>query len=83
MHQYVGILGGIVVDLANLDFPLFEGLENRIDNGCGGLAVRNFGDGKRLVVDFLDFGADANHSSALAVVVAAHVDETAGGEIRI
>lgn len=51
MHQYVGILGGIVVDLANLDFP-FRRLEYRIDNGCGGLTVRNLGDGKRLVVDF-------------------------------
>ena len=48
---------------------------------AGGLSEWNFGDGKCLAVDFLDFGTDLYSSTAHTVVIAAYVEQASGGEV--
>ena len=81
MHYDACLVRGVVVDLAYLDFSILRGLEYRLDDFRRGFGERYLGDGKGGVVDFFDFGADKHFAAALAVVVAANVDETAGGEV--
>ena len=70
----------VVVDLADFDFPLLVGLEDRVDERRRGLAE---GYGERFVVQFFDFRPHLHRSAAQAVVVARHVDGTAGQEVGI
>ena len=81
MHQDTRLVGGVVVDLAYLDFPLLVSLEDRLDDGAGGLAVWYLGDGEGHIVDFLDFGPDAHTAATFAVIVTGDIDETPGGEV--
>ena len=83
VNQYLGMLGRIVVDLANLDFPLLLRFEYRLDERRGGLAVGYLDDGEGAVVELLDFGTHLHAAAPLAVVVFGHVDEAAGLEIGI
>ena len=83
MHQYVGMLRGIVLDLAYLDLARLGSLDYRLDECRGGLAVGNLGDGEGLVVDFLYLGADPHGTSALAVVISRHIYGAPGEEIGI
>ena len=77
------MLGRIVVDLANLDFPLLLRFEYRLDERRGGLAVGYLDDGEGAVVELLDFGTHLHAAAPLAVVVFGHIDEAAGLEIGI
>ena len=47
---------GEVFDVAHLDLALLHGLDDGGDEGVGGLAIRNFGDGEGAVVHLLYFG---------------------------
>ena len=83
MHHYVGLLGGVVINLAYLYLPLLESLEYGGYDHARGLTIRYLGYGEGLVVYLLYLGPDFHHSAALAVVIAAHIYETSGGEIGI
>ena len=83
MHQYVGVLRGVVLDLAYLDLAGLRSLDYRLDECRGGLAVGNLGDGKGLVVDLLYLGTDPHGTSAFAVVVSRHIYGAPGEEIGI
>lgn len=56
--------------MAYLDFPLLHGTEYGGYEGGGGLAEWKLGNGKGLVVDFLDLGPDFDRAAACPVVVA-------------
>ena len=83
MDEDFYLFGSQILYLANLDFPLFAGFHDGVAHRWDGLPERNFGDGKRLVVYFIDFGTNLHHTTTFAVVVLRHVDGTACLEIGI
>ena len=82
MNQYLRLLGGEVLNLANLYLTLVLRLENRVDQEVGRLSVGDFCDGDGVLVDFLDFGTHLYHSAAPSVVVTRTVRVAAGREVR-
>ncbi len=89
MDEYLGPGGCEVLHIAYLYLPLLVGLQYAVDKGAGlagrarGLAVGYLGDGKRLAVTLLYLGTHAHHASALPVIVFAHVDAAACGEVGV
>ena len=79
----LGSGAGVVLDLADLDFAAFAGLEDALDDGAGGLAIGHVLDQQRLVVEFLDFGTHTHIAAAFAVVIVAHIDVAARLEVGI
>ncbi len=83
VHHYVGLFGSVVVNLAYLYLTFLESLENGSYDHARSLPIRDLGDGKGLVVDLFDLGTHFNHTATLAVVIAAHIHESAGREVGI
>ena len=83
VHLYFHLFGREVVRLAYLDFALLAGADDALDELARGSAVGDFADDKRLVVQFAYLGAYLHHAAPLAVVVTAHVDGAARGEVGI
>ena len=83
MDEDFYLFGSQILYLANLDFPLFAGFHDGVAHRWDGLPEWNFGDGKRLVVYFIDFGTNLHHTTTFAVVVLRHVDGTTCLEVGI
>ena len=83
VHEDFDFFTGVVVHVLDLDFTLVVSLHDAFDQAYGSGAVGNFADGECLVVDLFNLRAHADFSTALAVVVVAHIDDAAGKEIRI
>ena len=83
VHLNLDLGGCVVIHLACLDFSLLDGLEDGIDEGCGGLAKGYLADDESLVVELLYLSPHLKRSSTLSVVVFSHVDTAPGGEIGV
>ena len=83
MNQYLHLGSRVVVDLARLYLAFLYGFQYRVDERRGGLAVWYLAYGERLAVQFLNPGAHLERASALPVVVLAHVDAAARGEVGV
>ena len=77
------VFGGVVHNLLDFDFALVVGRHDGVDKAVGGGAEGQFADDERLIVELFDAGAHLEASTAFAVVVFAHVDDTAGKEVRV
>ena len=82
MNHNFHFVGGHVFNLLDVDFLLVLGLEDAVDDGVRGFAVRNFRDGDGALVYLVDAGADLHHAAALALVVLGAVCDAAGREVR-
>ena len=89
MDEYLGLGSCEVLHIAYLYLSLLVGLQYAVDKGAGltggacGLAVGYLGDGQCLAVALLYLGTHAHSPSALSVIVLAHVDTAACGEVGI
>ena len=89
VHQYLHVGGCHVLHLAHLYLALLGSLQYGVDESGGfgcracGLAEGNLRNGQRLVVALLYLGSHTHRTSALAVVVTAHVNAAARGEVGI
>ena len=83
MHKYLYLGGRIVVYTFGLDFSLFDGSENRVDQRCCALAERDFTNGERLAVELLYLGTYLKRSAPLSVVISSCVDQSACREVGI
>ena len=83
MYEYARLAGRKVLDLAYLDFSFFKGFEYRLDQCIRGFAERYFGNGQCTVVELFYFRAYLQRASSGAIVIAGHVNETAGYEIGV
>ena len=64
MYQYLYVGGCIIVYFAYLDFSFVNSFQDGVDDGRGGLAIRNLRDGECLVVQLVDLGAYFYRSAA-------------------
>ena len=64
MDQDLHILGGIVVDLSDLDLPFAIGSKNRVDDRFRICSVWDLGDRQCLFVDLADLRPQPNLSSS-------------------
>ncbi len=83
LYLYLHVACRHVDDTSCFDLPFLDGFGDGVLQGSGGFGVGHLADDERLVVEFVDFGSYAHHAAALSVVVFAHVDGTAGGEVGI
>ena len=83
MNEYLHVPGREVFYFLYLNLAFFACFHNGIANTGYRLTVRNFFDGKCLVVNLLDFSTYTYCTSALTVVVFRNVDAAAGLKIRI
>ncbi|CDD83622.1 unknown [Bacteroides sp. CAG:462] len=83
VDEYLGMCRRVVLHLPYLDFALLHCLEDGVYQGRSGLAIGNFRDDERLVVQLVDFRTDFHAAAPFAVVVPRHVDGTARLEVRI
>ena len=74
---------GNVLYLSGLYLSLLHRLGDGVDEASGGLAERNLGDDKRLVVEFVYLGTHLQHASTLSVVILAHIDGSTRREVGI
>ena len=81
MHLDFHVGSRVVIDFLGLDFSLFDGFQNRLDERDRGLGIGNFADDERFLVEFLDFCTHFQHAAALSVVVFRHVDAAARREV--
>ena len=77
------LVSGHVLDLLDLDLALLLGLDDRVLDDLGGLAVGNLGDRYGVLVNLLDLRADLDASASRPVLVIAAVRAAACGEIGI
>ena len=82
VDQDVDLVSGEVIDLLDLDLSAFLCLEYRLDHHLRRLAVRHFCDGKGVLVNLLDLGADLYLSALSPAAVFRAVGRTSGKEIR-
>ena len=83
MHQNIGGGGGVVLNFGYLQLAFFHGILDALDKGfCGG-AVGDFGDADELFGAGVQLGSAAQAAVAGAIVVAAHIQQPPGGEIRV
>ena len=73
----------IVVYLAYFYLSFIDSFQDGVDDRSRGSAIRDFGDGQRLVVYFIDLRPYLDCSTAFAVVVFRYVDRTSGLEVGI
>ena len=83
MNEDFGFCSGVVFHLLGLDLPFVDGFQDGVDERGGVLRERYLADDERLVVKFLDLGAHLQHAATLTVVVFAHIDAAASGEVGI
>ena len=83
LYLNLHVTGCHVDDAAGLDLAFLDGFGDGVLQSGGCFGERHFADDKRLVVELVDLGTDTHHAAALPVVVFAHVDGTAGGEVGI
>lgn len=83
MNKYLHVSGREVFYFLYLDLAFLTCFHNGVTNTGYRLTVRNFFDGKCLVVDLLDFSTYTHCTSAFTVVVFRNVDTTASLKIRI
>ena len=83
MNEYLHVSGREVFYFLYLDLAFLTCFHNGVTNTGYRLTVRNFFDGKCLVVDLLDFSTYTHCTSALTVVVFRNVDTTASLKVRI
>ena len=83
VYLYLHLSGGVVVHFPCLDFPLVDGFEYRLYQSGGCLAEGDFAYHERLVVELFDFRPHLELSAALSVVVFAHIDASACGEVGV
>ena len=81
MHQDFDLGSGVVLDFLRLDFTLFDGFQNRLDERTRRFRIGNFADDKRFLVAFLDFRTNFQRTTALTVVVARNIDTSARREV--
>ena len=74
---------GLVVDLLDLDLPRLVRLQDRVDEAAGRAGVGQLRDGEGVRVDLLDPCPHLYLPPTLSVAVLGHVDQSAGGEVRI
>ena len=82
VDEDLDLVGGVVVDVLDLDLALGVGGEDGLDERLGGDAVGQLGDGEEVFGALLDLGADLHLAAALAVVVFGKVGGAARGESR-
>ena len=83
LYLNLHVTGRHVDDAAGLDLPFFDGLGDGVLQGSGRFGEGHLADDECLVVELVDLGTDAHHAAALPVVVFAHVDGAAGGEVGV
>ena len=83
MHLNFHLGRRVVVHTFGLNLPLINGFQNTIDKRRGGFAERNFANNERLAIQLLNLRPHLQHTAALPIVIFAHVDGTACGEIGI
>ena len=81
MDENLDLVGGVVVDVLDLDLALGVGGEDGLDERLGGHAVGQLGDGEEVFGALLDLRADLHLAAALAVVVFGKIGGAAGREI--
>ncbi len=81
MDEDLDGVGGVVVDVLDLDLALRVGGENRLDERDGRGAVGQLGDGDLVFAAGLHLGADFYFSAALAIVVVGEIGDAARWEI--
>ena len=82
-YQNFGIFGGVVVNFPDFYLVLLVGFQYGVDDSAGCLSVWNLLDCQGFLINLFDAGTDEQFSTALTVVVAAHIDKTASGEVGI
>ena len=83
MYENLYLGSGVVIYLADLYLALLGSFQYGLDERCRGLAIRNLGDGQRLVIYLVDSGTYTYGSTALTIVVAGHINKTACLEVGI
>ena len=83
VYKYLHLGGGVVVHLARLYLTFLYGAQYCVNQCRGGLAERQFANGQSLVVELLYLSPHLYRSAAPAVVILAHINASAGGEIRV
>ena len=81
MDEDLDLVGGVVVDVLDLDLALGVGGEDRLDERLGGDAEGQLGDREEIFGAHLDLRADLHLAAALAVVVFRKIGGAARGEI--
>ena len=74
-------VAGVVFDALNLDFALFVGRDDGVDQRGGGLAEGEFGDREQVLLARFDAGAAFYTAAAFAVVIFGHVGDPTGREV--
>ena len=69
MNQYLGMLGCIIIDLSYFYLSLVLGFKNRFYQCRCRLAIRNFYDRKRTIIDLLDFSAYFHAAASFPIVI--------------
>ena len=83
VDKNLDLFRGHILDLLDLDLAFVLGLQNRVDEDVGCLSVRDLGDGHRVLVDLLDFGADLHAATSGSVLVVTAVSRATGREVRV
>ncbi len=83
MHQYFHTAGCQVLYLTYLDFPFFAGLYDGVAYTGHRFPVRNFLNGKCLVVYLFYFGAHAYRTATFTVVVFGYIDTASRLEVGV
>ena len=83
VYLYLHLSRREVFHVAHLDLAFVYGFQNAVDERLCGLAERYFSDDERLRVKFFYLRPHLQHAATHAVVVFAHVNATARGEIGI
>ena len=83
MNLYLHLGRGKVGNVLRLDLSFLNGLRDTLTQGVHRLGIRQFTNHQRLVVELLDLGTHLQQTASLTVVVLAHINATASGEVGI
>ena len=83
MNLYLHLGRGKVGNVLRLDLSFLNGLRDTLAQGVHRLGIRQFTNHQRLVVELLDLGTHLQQTAPLTVVVLAHINATASGEVGI
>jgi len=82
MDEDLDLVGGVIVNVPDLDLTLGIGGEDGLDERRRGHSERQLGNGEEVFGALLDLRADLHFAAALSVVIVGKIGGTAGWEIR-
>ncbi len=81
MYRNFNLRRGAISHIFYVDFAFFGRRQYRFDKIAHRHTIRHIANYERAIIKFFDVRANFHHATALAIVVATHIEQTARWEI--